>query len=83
MRIYNNYILTVALLLLVTTPILIAMGQNALEVFYAVFIIEALVVTELYVYLSGKVRRQLNLVSAILFGNFSLIVLATIIKLLV
>ncbi|MCH8864721.1 MAG: hypothetical protein IIB13_05100 [Chloroflexi bacterium] len=83
MRIYNNYILTVALLLLVTTPILVAMGQNSLEVFYTVFIIEALVVTELYVYLSGKVRRQLNLVSVILFGNFSLIVLANIVKLLV
>ncbi len=83
MRIYNNYILTVALLLLVTTPILVAMGQNSLEVFYTVFIIEALVVTELYVYLSGKVRRQLNLVSIILFGNFSLIVLANIVKLLV
>lgn len=83
MRIYNNYILTVAMLLLVTTPILVAMGQNSLEVFYTVFIIEALVVTELYVYLSGKVRRQLNLVSAILFGNFSLIVLTNIIKILV
>ena len=83
MRIYNNYILTVAMLLLVTTPILVAMGQNSLEVFYTVFIIEALVVTELYVYLIGKVRRQLNLVSAILFGNFSLIVLANIVKLLV
>ena len=83
MRIYNNYILTVAMLLLVTTPILVAMGQNSLEIFYTVFIIEALVVTELYVYLSGKVRRQLNLVSAILFGNFSLIVLANIVKLLV
>ena len=83
MRIYNNYILTVALLLLVTTPILVAMGQNSLEVFYTVFIIEALVVTELYVYLSGKVRRQLNLVSAILFGYFSLIVLANIVKILV
>lgn len=83
MRIYNNYILTVALLLLVTTPILLAMGQNSLEVFYTAFIIEALVVTELYVYLSGKVRRQLNLVSVILFGNFSLIVLANIVKILV
>ncbi len=83
MRIYNNYILTVAMLLLVTTPILVAMGQNSLEVFYTVFIIEALVVTELYVYLSGKVRRQLNLVSAILFGYFSLIVLANIVKILV
>ncbi len=83
MRIYNNYILTVALLLLVTTPILVAMGQNSLDVFYTVFIIEALVVTELYVYLSGKVRRQLNIVSVILFGNFSLIVLANIVKLLV
>ena len=83
MRIYNNYILTVALLLLVTTPIMVAMRQNSLEVYYTVFVIEALVVTELYVYLSGKVRRQLNIVSVFLFGNFSLIVLANIVKLLV
>lgn len=82
MRIYNNYVLTVALLLLLTTPILVAMGQYSLEVYYTIFIIEALVVTELYVYMSSKTRRHLNVVGVILFGNFSLIVLANIIKIL-
>ncbi len=74
MKIYNSYILIIAILLLLTTVILVAMGQNALDVYYSIYIIEALVVTELYVYFNAKARRGLNLVSAILFGGFLFIV---------
>ena len=74
MRIYNSYILTVASLLLATTVILAALGQNSLEVYYIVYILEALAVTELYVYLSTRARRGLNRVSLLLFAGFLLIV---------
>lgn len=70
MRIYNTYILIVATLLLVTTVILIALEQNDLGVYFTLFTIEALVVTELYVHLSTKARRGLNLVAIMLFGGF-------------
>ena len=82
MKIYNSYILTVAILLLLTTIILIGLGQNSLDVYYTIYILEALVVTELYVYFNAKARRGLNLVSAILFGGFLVIVSLRIIEIL-
>ena len=82
MKIYNSYILIIALLLLLTTVILVAVGQNSLDIVYTVYIIEALIVTELYVYFNTKARRGLNLVSAILFGGFLFIVSLEVIKIL-
>jgi len=82
LKVYNNYILTVAVLLLLTTIILIGLGQNALDVYYTIYILEALIVTELYVYLNAKARRGLNLVSIILFGGFLVIVSLRVIEIL-
>ena len=82
MKIYNNYILTVAILLLLTTIILIGLGQDSLDVYYTIYILEALVVTELYVYFNAKARRGLNLVSTILFGGFLVIVSLRVIEIL-
>jgi len=82
LKIYNNYILTVAILLLLTTIILIGLGQNSLDVYYTIYVLEALVVTELYVYFNAKARRGLNLVSAILFGGFLVIVSLRVIEIL-
>ena len=75
MKIYNNYILTIAILLLLTTVILAALGQSSLDIYYTVYIIEALIVTELYVYFNARARRGLNMVSAILFAGFMVITL--------
>jgi len=82
MKIYNNYILIVAILFLLTTVMLVATGQNSLDIYYTVYIIEALIVTELYVYFNAKARRGLNLVSAILFAGFLFIVALQVIKIL-
>lgn len=82
MRIYNRYVLTVALLLLLTTVMLIATGQNSLDIYYTAYIIEALIVTELYVYFNNKARRGLNLVSTVLFGGFAIVVGFQVIKIL-
>ncbi len=82
MKIYNNYILIVAVLLLLTTVILVAMGQNSLDIYYTVYVIEALIVTELYVYFNAKARRGLNLISTILFGGFLVIVSLQVIRIL-
>ena len=82
MKIYNSYILIIALLLLLTTVILVAVGQNSLDIFYTVYIIEALIVTELYVYFNTKARRGLNFVSTILFAGFLFVVALQVIKIL-
>lgn len=70
MKIYNRYILSVALLLLLTTVILIGSGQNSLDIYYTIYVLEALVITELYAYFNNKARRGLNYVSTMLFGGF-------------
>ena len=82
MKIYNSYILIIAVLLLLTTVILVATGQNSLDIYYTTYIIEALIVTELYVYFNAKARRGLNLVSTILFGGFLVVVSLQVIRML-
>lgn len=82
MKIYNNYILLIAVLLLLTTVILVAVGQNSLGVYYTVYVVEALIITELYVYLNAKARRGLSLVSSILFGGFLVVASLQVIKIL-
>jgi len=81
-KIYNNYILTITILLLLTTVILVAMGQNSLNIYYSVYIIEALIITELYVYFNAEARRRLNLISAILLGGFLIIAFLEVINIL-
>ena len=83
MKIYNNYIHIVAILFLLTTIILVAMGQNSLGIYCTVYAIEALVVTELYVYFNARARRGLNFVGAILFVGFLFIVALQVIRILV
>ncbi len=70
MRIFNSYLLVVATLLLLTAVILIALEQDDLAVYFTLFTIEALVVTELYIHLSTRARRGLNLVAIMLFAGF-------------
>ena len=74
LRIYNRYIASLALLLTLTTVILAAFGQDNLDIYYTVYVIEALALTELYVYFSPRARRGLNVVSGILFAGFMVIV---------
>ena len=82
MKIYNRYIPAVALLLLLTTVILIATGQNSLDVYYTIYVIEALLITELFVYFNDKARRGLNYVSTMLFGGFFIVVFLQVLKIL-
>jgi len=83
MRIYNSYILVVASLMLVTTVILAAYGTASLDVYYTLYVVEALIVTELYVYFNSRARRGLTVVSTVLFAGFLIVVLSTILNILI
>jgi hypothetical protein len=82
MRIYNRYVLTVALTLLLTTVILIATGQYSLDIYYTIYVMEAFIVTELYAYFNNKARRGLALVSTMLFGGFVIVICFQALKIL-
>ena len=83
MKIYNRYIIILALTLLLSTLVLIAIGQTSLSVYYVVYILEALIITELYIHFNAKARRGLNSVSAILFGGFLFVVCLKFVHILV
>jgi len=51
-----------------------------MDVFYSVYVIEALIVTELYVYFNKKSRRGLNLVGTVLFGGFVVVLCFQVFK---
>ncbi len=82
MRMYNHYVLTIALSLLLTTVILIATGQNSLDIYYTIYVIESFIVTELYAYFNNKARRGLTLVSTMLFGGFVIVLCFQALKIL-
>lgn len=82
MVVYNHYILTIAVVMLLSTIFLIAIGQNSLDTYFTTYIIEALVITELYVYLNNKARRGLMYVSTLLFGGFAFVLFFQILKIL-
>ena len=83
MKIYNNYIILVASLLLLTTVILAAYGVDSLDIYYTLFVVEALIVTELYVYFNARARRGLTVVSTVLFAGFLVIVSSAVLNILV
>ena len=74
MRAYNRYILFLALLLLSTTIVLSVAGETRLDLYLTIYIIESLVLNELYAYLNPNARRGLNRVSYMFFVGFPLIV---------
>ena len=80
MKIYNRYIISVAITLLMTTVLLVAAGQTSLDTYYSIYVIEALIITEMYVYFNKKSRRALHVVSTVLFGGFIIVLCFQVIK---
>lgn len=82
MRIYNRYILSLALIFTVINVTMAALGQTSLDVYFAALAIAALVVTLLYVHISPKARRTLNAVAIAFFAGFMAVVTLKVIDIL-
>jgi hypothetical protein len=80
LKIYNRYFVILAIVLLTTAVILVAMGQTSLDIFYILYVIEALIVTELFVYFNKKSRRVLNVIGVMLFGGFCIVLVLQVLK---
>ena len=81
-RIYNRYILSLALLFTLTTVILSFSAQSQLDLYFSVYLIECLVVTSLFVYLNPKAMKRLNAIWYVLFGGFMVIVAMKVVEIL-
>ena len=82
MRIYNKYVVSLALSACLINTLLAFFGQNDLGIYFAINIIAYLVITLLYVYLNPRARRVLNPAGVVLFGGFTVIVVTKVIEIL-
>ena len=82
MRIYNKYIVSLAVAAGLINTLLAFAGQNNLEIYFTVNIIAFLVITLLYVYLNPRARRALNTIGVVLFAGFMIIVVFNVVKML-
>jgi len=82
LRIYNKYVVSLALSACLINTLLAFFGQNDLGIYFTINIIAYLVITLLYVYLNPRARRALNTVGVVLFGGFMVIVVTKGIEIL-
>ena len=75
MRVYNKYILLLAVLFLLTTVALAFVGETRWDLYFALYLIECLVVTLFFAHLNRSARRALGVICLLLFAFFILIVI--------
>jgi len=82
LRIYNRYILSLALLLSAINITMIALGQRNIDAYFAVLAIASLAVTLLFVYFSPRARKALNAVAYAFFAGFLVVVALRVIDII-
>jgi len=82
MTLYNRYFLTIATLFTFSTSVLAIFGQDKLDAYFTVYVIEYLIVTLLFVHLNPKARRLLDGMGYALFAVFGIIVALKVITIL-
>ena len=74
MTLYNRYIFIMALILSITTLVFGIVAVSSLGLCLTIYVIESLILTELFIHLNPKAKRSLSRVNIILFGLFLMIV---------
>ncbi|MDO8688201.1 MAG: hypothetical protein Q7K41_06410 [Dehalococcoidales bacterium] len=74
MRIYNKYIISLALASGLINTALAFLEQTDLGLYFTVNIITYLVITLFYVYLNPRARGALNTVSVVFFAGFLVVI---------
>ena len=82
MRIYNKYIVSLALASSLVNTLLAFFGQNDLEIYFIINILAYLIITLLYIYLNPRARRALNTIGVVLFAGFMVIIALKVIEIL-
>lgn len=82
MRLFNRYLVILALISALINILLAILGQDDLSVYFILNIIAYLIITLLHVYFSPKARRALNGVTVVLFSGFLTIVAIKVFEIL-
>jgi hypothetical protein len=70
MRLYNRYLVTLALLFTGSTVLMAAYGQEQFSIYFSVYLIEYLAVTLIFSSLRPKAKQFLNVGGIVLFAGF-------------
>jgi len=82
LRIYNKYIIYLALTSCLINALLAFFGQDNIEIYFAINILVYLIITLLYVYLNPRAKKALNSIGIVLFAGFMVIVSIKVIEIL-
>jgi len=82
LRIYNLYVVILALVLCATNILLAVFGQDSLEIYFIANIVAYLVISLLYAHLNPRARSILGTMTRVLFGGFMVIVALKVIEVL-
>jgi hypothetical protein len=74
LRIYNNFILTLAVVSAIVNSFLAFLNNTDIFTYFMVNTIVYLVITLLYVQFNPRARMALNSITVMLFGGFILVV---------
>lgn len=82
MRVYNKYIILLAVITCLLNVLLAFSGQDRLEIYCTVNLIAYLVITMLYAYLNPGAKRALGAVGAVAFAGFMVIIVIRVLEIL-
>ena len=82
MTLYNRYIFIMALIFSVTALLFAIAAVADLWLCITVYVIESLILTELFIYLNPRAKKNLNRVNIILFVLFLMLVAAKVAEIL-
>ena len=74
MRIYNNYVLSLALATCLLNTLAAFLGRDDLEFYFTINVIAYLLITIIYVYLNPRGKKALYAIGFALFGGLMIIV---------
>ena len=83
MTLYNRYILVLALFFGFTSVAFAVAVVSSISLCLTIYIIESLILTELFIYINPKAKRNLNRVNLMLFCLFLAILLDRVLEILV
>ena len=82
MTLYNRYILIMALIFGITALIFAISAVVNLGLCITVYVIESLILTELFIYLNPRAKRNLSRVNIFLFALFLMLVATKVAEIL-
>ncbi len=80
MALYNRYVLSLALVICITTVVFAIIAISSLGLAFAVYVVECLVLTEFFIHLDPRARRNLSRVNYLLLALMMALVTVKLIE---